>query len=680
MRLLALSLSIALAGCTCGAKRHEQGGVTIEERRDGFLLQSATLTASFTNGEPTTSFTITPWPGRPSITIEASLGGAVRKLVSRELISFNGVAAIRHRLEGTEGELIFTIDPAASTLAVVARAPRLDPGAKLTVRLSTTRAAPVVLETSAAYTPTEPLPAHSHYVSLGETPLLLASKHALELDGAQPGKLLATASAEAQASDAVEVRVDLAAPESTRDANLLGARLAAVPARGGGDVLIETLDGTTHAPLPTRVWIDGKRRVPGEPFVFDPSRDAEKTAPIIDVTAPRTVVSLPDGQWSFRATRGPGWTVARKDLTVVAGDIARVTIELLEETKLPDTIGCDFHVHARPSFDATAVSYEERVRSLAAVGVECAAATEHDHVGDHGPAAAALHLDDRFRALTGVELTTVSAGFGHFNVYPWPSGAKIPETRATTPHRLFDAVHALPGSFVFQLNHPRMRHGKDSIGYFDFVGLDARAGTANGPYPYRRDYDAIEVFNGYDLRELGKVRALIKEWLLLLDRDEVHVATGSSDSHGITFPWAGFPRTMVRVGASWRSGGRPIDAIVDAVKKGRAYVTSGPLLDLRCGEATLGDTAPGAKQATLKIAATSWLGPPKVTAFLGAAPITVPAPRRDGDQWIVDIELPAVTRKRALVAMVESPLTGEAPGLVGFETALAVTNPVWITP
>ncbi len=679
MRVLALSFAIALAGCTCGTKRHEEGGVTIEERRDGFLLKSAKLTVSFEGSQPTNAITITPWPGRPSLTIEASLGG-VRKLVDRELFSFNGAAAIRHRLEGTDAELIFTIDPAASTFAIVARAPRLDPGAKLAVRVTTTPTAPIVLESGAAYAVNDALPSRSHFVNIGAPALLIASKLSLDLETTQPGKLTTVASAEARASDGVEVRVDVAAPDSTRDGNLLGARLGATPPRTGGDVLIETRDGKTLAPLPTRVWIDGTRRVPGPAFVVDPSRDAEKTAPIIDVTTPRTVVSLPEGSWSFRATRGPGWSVARKDLAVVAGDVARITLDLVEETPLPDTIGCDFHVHARPSFDATAVSYEDRVRSLAAVGVECAAATEHDHVGDHGPAAAALHLDDRFRALSGVELTTVAGGFGHFNVYPWPSGAKIPETRATTPNKLFDAVHALPGSFVFQLNHPRMGKGPTGIGYFNFVALDAKAGTANGPYPYRRDYDAIEVFNGYDLRDLGRVRALINEWVLLLDRDEVHVATGSSDSHGITFPWAGFPRTMVRVGPDWRTGGRPIDGIVDAVKKGRAYVTSGPLLDLHSGAATLGDTASGAKQATLKIAATTWLGAPKVTVFVGAAPIAAPAPRRDGDQWVVDIALPTVTRKRALVVVVESPLTGEAPGLVGFENALAVTNPIWLTP
>ena len=49
--------------------------------------------------------------------------------------------------------------------------------------------------------------------------------------------------------------------------------------------------------------------------------------------------------------------------------------------------------------------------------------------------------------VTGVELTTGTPNFGHFNVYPWPTGALVPQTHGTTPRALFDAVHALPGSF-----------------------------------------------------------------------------------------------------------------------------------------------------------------------------------------------------------------------------------------
>ncbi len=654
---------LALMACT---KRHEGGGVTIEERADGMLLQGGTLSV-FVSG-PASSLSIAPWPDRPPVEVAVSIGGERHRLVGRETTSLRGAAAIRHRIEGTDAELLLTID--SGNVMLLARAPRLAPHQKLALHLTTARRHPIVLDRGGPFEQGELFAERSGYVVLEKT--LLASPAKLAVRG--DASLTATAEAEAAASDAVEVSAFVGTATSTREASQLGARLASVAPRAHADVL---LDVGAHA---ARVWIEGVRRVPGPAVVLDPARDAERTIPIIDVTARRTTVSIPEGKWTLRATHGHGFSIARAEIEVVAGDALRVALPVVEETPLPEWIGCDFHVHARPSFDATAVSYEERVRSLVAVGVECAAATEHDHVGDHGPAAAALHLDDRFRALSGVELTTVAGGFGHFNVFPWPVGAPIPRTGATTPSALFQAVRSLPGSFIFQVNHPRMRNVDASIGYFDFAALDAKTGVAKGPYSYQRDYDALEIFNGYELRELGRVRALTLEWLQLLDRGEVHTATGSSDSHGISFPWAGFPRTFVRVGAAWRSGGRSIDAIVDALKKGRAYVSSGPLLDLRVGEANVGDTVAHPARVRLTIAKTSWLGAPKVDLMLGPDPLPKVEPRLEGSAWVVDAPLPLPSRKRPLVAIVESPLINDAIGLTGYERALAITNPIWITP
>jgi hypothetical protein len=664
-RLLVLLLPIVFASCTCGPKRTEGGGVTIEERSDGLLLKGGTL--SFFVAGPAAALSIAPWPERPAFLIEASIAGKKHRLIDRSVVMTNGTAAIRHRLEGTDAELLLTIE--GSSIMIRATAPRLDPHTKLALHLGTERRHPIVLDRGGPFDDGETINDRSPYVVLGST--VIASRQGLGVRAEQG--VSTTAEVEAHASGPVEVSALIATAASTREASLLGARLAHVSPRAAADVILD-------AATPVRVWLEGKPRVPGPPIVFDPLRDAEKNTPIVDVTAKRTTVQLPEGHWTLRATHGLGYSVVRRDLDVVAGDTLRVKLDVVQETARPEWIGCDFHVHARPSFDATAVSYEERVRSLVAVGVDCAAATEHDHVGDHGPAAAALHLDDRFRALTGVELTTVAPQFGHFNVYPWPASAKVPQVGATTPTALFRAVRSMPGSFIFQVNHPRMRNPEASIGYFDYVALDAHTGMAKGPYSYHRDYDALEIFNGYDLKSLDNVRALATEWLEMLDRGEVHVATGSSDSHGISFPWAGFPRTLVNVGPSWAANGRPIDAIVDALKKGRAYVSSGPLLDLRADDASIGDVVAHPAKLRLRIARTSWLGTPTVQLMLGTTALPLPASTADGTDWVVELDAPVVTSKRPLVAIVENPLIGEAVGLTGFDRALAITNPIWITP
>ncbi|GAC1538050.1 MAG: hypothetical protein NVS3B10_29420 [Polyangiales bacterium] len=419
--------------------------------------------------------------------------------------------------------------------------------------------------------------------------------------------------------------------------------------------------------------------------MLDPTREAEPAASLVDVVGDTHTLAVPAGRYVLRATHGIGWSIARREVTVQAGDLIEVPLPLTLEAPTPGYVGCDFHVHARGSFDARAVSYEDRVRSLVAVGVECAAATEHDHVGDHGPAAKQLGVDGAFLALPGVELTTGSPGFGHFNVYPWPAGSALPTTQGTTADALFDGVHALarPGvaDFVFQLNHPRLRNGDGtSIGYLDLSGVDSKSGVATGKYVYRRDYDAIELYNGYQLGDPDAVIRMTEEWSRMLDRGDVHVATGSSDSHSITFPWAGFPRTFVDVGDGWRAAGRPVEAIVAAVKHGRAFVSSGPIVGLRVGDATVGGEAVAGATVRVTVRLSSWLGSPKLRLLLGTDPLAAELVADPAGGWSATVTLPPVKRRRALIAIVEASVIGDGVGITGMSRALAITNPVWVHP
>ena len=117
-----------------------------------------------------------------------------------------------------------------------------------------------------------------------------------------------------------------------------------------------------------------------------------------------------------------------------------------------------------------------------------------------------------------------------------------------------------------------------------------------------------------------------------------------------------------------------MQGIVDALKAGRAYVSSGPVLDFRIDGAGLGETVAGGKAAKVTVAPSSWLGTPKITFVLGTEHVQV------AEGWSAELALPKVPKKRPLVVIVEAPLIGEAPGLTGYRQALAVTNPIWLTP
>jgi hypothetical protein len=361
----------------------------------------------------------------------------------------------------------------------------------------------------------------------------------------------------------------------------------------GGDLHVTVIDADTHQPLTARLVVHG---VDGtvDPS-FGPDYRASGAGPIIDALRGDVTTPLPSGHYRVGATKGIEWTIDAKVIEIVPGHATDLQLAPRHVVPTPGVIGCDLHVHARPSFD-TPVTPEDRVISLVAAGVEFAVPTEHNLVGDYSSALATLDLGKELLSVPGVEVTTYSKGFGHFGVFPYPPAAPVPPYKHTNMAAIFKAVRGDPNRY-FQLNHPRLPKG---IGYFNIIGFDPRAPRAH--VHSRIDFDGIEVFNGYDNEFPDRVEQVLHDYWALLDFGWRYSATGSSDSHRIQFHWAGYPRTMVMVegadtmteadaGAGTEGAERKIDplAVVAAIKKGRSFVTSGPMIEFELAGAHPGD-------------------------------------------------------------------------------------------
>jgi len=175
----------------------------------------------------------------------------------------------------------------------------------------------------------------------------------------------------------------------------------------------------------------------------------------------------------------------------------------------------------------------------------------------------------------GVEVTTDAPNFGHFNAYPYPVDPSLPaqgapEYRGWQPGDMFAALHAVGPDVVVQVNHPRIEGG---IGYFEKAQYDSV--HDHGNELWSDDFDALEVWNGFDLARWQNVERVLGDWLAMLEHGHRIVATGSSDSHTIRSEGAGYPRTYVR--APLAGVGHGVD-ITRALRNGRAF-----------GDATLGD-------------------------------------------------------------------------------------------
>ncbi len=460
-----------------------------------------------------------------------------------------------------------------------------------------------------------------------------------------------------------------------------------VPA--GGVIRVVVRDASGGSPLPARIIVRG---VDGtlDPLL-GPESQASGAGQVVVAVTGLAEITVPAGTYEVTASHGPEWSIDQARVRVTPTLRGDVRATLVHAIPMDDWTACDLHVHSAPSGDSE-VTPTDRVASLIAEGVEFAAATEHNTVGDYAGGIDALargatpaETRSGFVWVPAVEVTTDRSPqpVGHFNVYPYPPESGVerggPPPFDAPPAAIFRAARARQGDGVIQVNHPRMEPG---IGYFDRVGLDTHTNIAQSPL-YDPGYDAVEVFNGYFIGRPSEVDRVLHDWLALLNTGARYVGTASSDSHVIAYFAAGYPRTYVYTpGAGDRSPAAP--AVIAALRAGHAFGTSGPIVLARVGTAMPGDTVHGAGDRVdleVDVRAAPWIDVNEVVIL------------RDGE--VVETAQVASThaverlRRTFVIPLVasRSHLVVTARGRQGsMEAALphvdavpfAFTNPIWV--
>jgi hypothetical protein len=340
-----------------------------------------------------------------------------------------------------------------------------------------------------------------------------------------------------------------------------------------GELRVRVTDQDTGKPLLARLIVHG---IDGtlDPS-FGPDYRASGAGPLMDLAQGEVTTPLPQGRYRVAATKGIEWSIDAATIDVGQGPPKTVELALRHVVPTPRMVGCDVHVHARPSFDSP-VQPEDRVLSLLSAGVDFAVPTEHNQIGDYSKAKEALGVTHDLGSVTGVEVTTYSPKLGHFGVFPYPKNAGLPPFKGTTVAQVFALSRRGDSSRVVQVNHPRLPNGN---GDFQLFGFDPKVSRGGG---IRLDFDTIEVYNGFDLPERERVETILEDFYALLNHGHHFAATGSSDSHRIQFQWAGYPRTMAIVDDAQGKSGGDVDTaqVVSAIKHGRSSVTSGPIIEL----------------------------------------------------------------------------------------------------
>ncbi len=355
-------------------------------------------------------------------------------------------------------------------------------------------------------------------------------------------------------------------------------------------------------------------------------------------------VTLPPGRYRVLATRGPEFSVTEARVEVAAGEMASLDIEApVRVLETPGWISSDLHVHAAPSFDS-ALPWVKQVTAFAAQGGEVLLASDHQVITDPRPAIASLGLTGRVAGITGTEVTgtaeTPVAPFtiGHANVFPLER--KPLEYRAgglpSANRRLRDVMaeaRAAHPDVVVQLNHPRSAPGEGAPSpffYLDKMAVPGRPFTASLPLTRGDnrvliepdpttgvrdiDFDVMEIWNGASRLRYLWTRAA---WFSLLLQGELRAGTANSDSHR-SGEVVALPRTYVRM-ADDRVARFDERAFVTALRQGRVFGTSGPLLDVRLGGGGPGTLFTGsAGELVVSVTAAPWVPVSQARVYVNA--------------------------------------------------------------
>ena len=413
--------------------------------------------------------------------------------------------------------------------------------------------------------------------------------------------------------------------------SVAGAGLTGVSLTLGAPSLINAVaTDAAGKPLPAKIVLEPNGA--GRPTLPAPLGELWNRQPIVIFSADgKATVPVFPAQWHVTFSRGFEYDKPAQDVTAPAGGVATAAQTLHRVVDTTGWVSGDFHIHAQYSPDGDDL-LPLKVRAFAAEGVEVPISTEHEFIGDFGPAVRAQLLDPFMHTLAGTELTTTYVG--HFNVFPllavtgqqnnggflWYE-RNLPDVFAEARARLTPQGLAP----IIQMNHPRAAQ----MGYLDSVGFDPNTFQANAAANIQHwspDWDAMEVWNGESLQVFegcpvitpycqAQGRPQGKDWMAFLNRGRRVAGMGNSDSHNAALREVGYPRTYLQVGVD--DPALLTDAqIMAAIRAMKATISGGPFVTVDVGGVGIGQLAQPVligstwtARLHVTVQAPDWMGP-----------------------------------------------------------------------
>lgn len=409
------------------------------------------------------------------------------------------------------------------------------------------------------------------------------------------------------------------------------------------------------------------RPSPAKITVLDATSGGRAVAPMF-VKDGEAEIAIAPGRYRVIASRGPEFSLAEATLEVLAGKTADASMSISRVVDTRGYIACDLHQRSSRSVDSS-VSMEGRALANAALGIECAVASERNAVVDPAPAVRAAGLSAEVAVFTGVELASdVSrTPFGHVVAFPLlptsadSRGGAVP-VRDRSPGDVLADLRALPGERVVLIPHPR----SGATGYFDQGAADP-ASTGAAAATTSSGFDAVEVWSGRDVQARARVMADL--WKLLQGSRPVTPVAGS-DARGLAAEEDGYPRTYVAVPSDEPARLSAAELVEGLRVKRDVVLTNGPFMTMQAGGARQGGvvTAPGGGKGprrvdlTIHVERAPWVDASELVLWVGGVPgepIALSGAQRTPRGAIVDeISVPVV------VGPGKAPARGKRPAAI----------------
>jgi hypothetical protein len=391
------------------------------------------------------------------------------------------------------------------------------------------------------------------------------------------------------------------------------------PARGRVSV---ALRDETGDPVPGKVTFFGLHPTPTPYFrPHDPVASGLPWERVKNSVFPGLAdleLELPVGSYLVSASRGPEYTLDQTVVEVLADQLTELHLLVERVVDTEGLVAVDPHMHTLKSDGA--VTAEERVMSVVAEGVEVAVATDHFFPCDYAPAVEAAGLKDWLRVIVGSEISIrnpldyeYTLDFNLYPLGPGESGWRAVETLSDEVAPIFEATRTRYPDALIQINHPR----RGSWDYLVNYQLDPES-AATAREGFWTGFDVLEVLNGPSLRSSNNSRT-INDWLNLLARGLFFPAVAGSDAHRLDTEEPGYSRTYAYV-TDRDLKEVDIAAVVESLKRGRSFVTNGPIVELTVNDRYLpGDTlsaVEGEVEVHIDVRAAPWILVDKARVFV----------------------------------------------------------------